>query len=375
MKIARIRHLFFPNLPKDYFYELSGWQVRIGHKVDVIAWSCSNTPDIKVVSEGFSIHSLKGVNLAIPHMFENYPFLPGLNYELERLKPDIVHAESHLFLPSAQAILKAKKMGIPSVVSVHGVFASRDFSTNLFQKTYIRTIGLEIFKKADLIVCLTDSDLRELVEFGVRDSKIRVVSNAVDSDLFLPGVARDASLVIWVGRFVYEKGVEYLLQAAKIVLAKKKDVIFLLIGYGPLKTKMQRLAVDLGLPKDSVVFAKGMDRQSIAKVLAQSAVFVFPSIKEGMPLALLEAMSAGNAVVASNIPGVADVIVDKYNGLLVEPKNPQAIAFSVLELLDNPCSRIAFSKNARLTIEEKFSKEKMLSKLDAVYEEARGKHN
>jgi 1,4-alpha-glucan branching enzyme len=374
MKIARIRHLFFPDLPKDYFYDLSTWQVQKGHDVDVITWNKSGISYNGRVPEGFSIHSMKGINLAIPGMFEHYPFLPGLNRAIGKLKPDIIHAESHLFLPSTQAISKANKMGIPSIISVHGVFASRGFITNLFQKTFIQTLGLGVFRKADLIVCLTLSDAREISTYGISAKKIRLVPNAIDTNLFVPNSIKDDSLIVWVGRYVNEKGIEYLIRAAKIIQEKHKDIRFLLIGYGPLKAKMQKLAVDIGIPKGLVIFADRMSRQEIANVLGKAAIFVFPSLKEGMPLALLEAMAAGSAVVASNIPGVSDVIEDQYNGLLVKPKTPEDIALAIQNLLNDNSLRRRISVNARLSIEKNFSKEKMLNNLDAVYQEARSKY-
>ena len=374
MKIARIRHLFFPDMPKDYFYDLSSWQVQKGHEVDIITWNQSGVSCIQRVPEGFSIHSMKGLNFAIPGMFEHYPFLPGLNSELCKLKPDIIHAESHLFLPSAQAIFKANKMGIPSIISVHGVFASRDFTTNLFQKTFIQTLGIDVFRKADFIICLTSSDAREISTYGIPTKKIRLVPNAVDTNLFVPNSIKDDSLIVWVGRYVNEKGIEYLIHAVKIVKEKNQDARFLLIGYGPLKAKMQKLAVDIGIPPGCIVFAERMRRQEIAAVLGKAAIFVFPSLKEGMPLALLEAMASGNAIVASEIPGVNEIVQNDENGLLVLPRDPQAIASAILRLLDDRSLQKRLSINARKSVEENFSIDRMLTALDLVYAEARRKH-
>lgn len=375
MNIVRIRHLFFPDMPQDYFYDLSSWQVQRGHKVDLITWNLSGASCNETVPDGFSIHRLKGYNFSVPSMFEHYPFLPGIRKELSKLKPEIVHAESHLFLTSIQAVSAANTMAIPSIVTVHGVFANRGFSANLFQKAYIQTLGRGIFKKADLVVCLTSSDSAEVSSFGVPTQKIRIVPNGVDIEFFAPSIDKDNFLIVWVGRFVSEKGIEYLLRAAKLVLATNKNARFLLVGYGPRKASLQKLAIDLRLPSDRLVFAPKMNRKEIAGILSKCGVFVFPSVKEGMPVALLEAMASGSAIVASDIPGVKDLVQDSYNGLLVQPKDFSAIANAIITLLNDTTLRRRLSCNARSSVMSKYSKEKMLNSLDAVYEEARSKYH
>lgn len=376
MRIARIRHLFFPDTPKDYFYELTAKQVKIGHQVDVLTWSQIGESRVRKVAEGFNIYSMHGLNFAIPGLFEHYPFLPELPDVLERVKPEIVHAESHLFLTTAQAVTKAKKLDLPSVVSVHGVFAKRGLLTNFFQDAYIRTVGLDILRKTDIVICLTKSDVAEIIHFGVPSEKIRLVSNAVDTEIFKPAanLPSEAMLIVWVGRFVNEKGVEYFIRAAKLIAEKSKDVRFLLIGYGPLKFRMMQLAANIGISSSIITFSKPMKRKDVAKILSTSSIFVFPSIKEGMPLALLEAMASGNAIVASDIPGVNEVIKNNYNGLLVLPRDPEAIASAVLTLINDTKLKKKLSFNARKTVENNFSFNNMLTNLEAVYLEAMRRH-
>jgi len=98
---------------------------------------------------------LNGYNLNFGGVLQNYPYLPSLPKELDSLKPDVVHGESHLFLPIFQAVKKAKQVGVPSVVTVHGVLAERGFAINSFQNLYLRTIGARISSYANRIICLT----------------------------------------------------------------------------------------------------------------------------------------------------------------------------------------------------------------------------
>jgi glycosyltransferase involved in cell wall biosynthesis len=351
----------------DYIYELSAEQTSRGHSVDVVTWKRNGGFSEERVLEGFVIHRLPGLNLGIRGAIHEYPYIPGLSATIEKLKPDVVHAESHLFLTSVQAVRKARKLGLPCVVTVHGVFAERGFAVNSAQLAYLRTLGLEVFKNADVVVCLTRSDVEQVVRLGCSLKKVRLIPNAVDTELFSPSGERESSLVVWVGRFVPEKGVEYLIEAARLVVDEFKDVRFLLVGYGPLKAKMMRLVHERGL--DGFVWFVGpLSRDEVAGVLGRAAVFVLPSLSEGMPLALLEAMSCGNAVVASNIGGIAEIVRDYDNGVLVSPRNVEELASSILSLLCDDGLRGKVARNAREAVEKEHSWASVLAQLDSVYE-------
>lgn len=354
-------------MPLDYFYELSAQQAKRGHKVDVLTWKKNGGFSEERVDEGFVIHRLTGLNLGMRGAIQEYPFIPGLSAMIEKLKPEVIHAESHLFLTTVQAVRKAKKLGLPCVVTVHGVFAERGFAVNSAQLAYLRTLGLEVFKNANVVVCLTRSDVEGVARFGCSVKKVRLIPNAVDTELFKPTGERESSLVVWVGRFVPEKGVEYLIEAAKTVVAEFRDVRFLLVGYGPMKMKAMRLVSEGGLD-EFVRFVGPLSRDEVAEVLCRAGVFVLPSLSEGMPLALLEAMSCGDAVVASNVGGISEIVREHNNGVLVSPRNGKELASSILMLLRDDGLRKKLASNARDTVEREHSWNSVLAQLDSVYE-------
>lgn len=362
----RVRHLFYPDMLHDYIYELSAQQTKRGHQVDVLAWKKNGGFLQERAPEGFVIHRLPGLNLGIRGLFQEYPYIPNLPATIERLKPEVVHAESHLFLTTVQAVRKARQLGVPCVVTVHGVFAKRGFAVNSAQLAYLRTLGLEVFKNADMVICLTHSDVEEIVRLGCSLKKVRLIHNAVDTERFKPSKEREPNLIVWVGRFVPEKGLEYLIEAAKMVVDKSKDTRFLLAGYGPLKTKVMRSVHECGLGK-YVRLVRPLSRDEVAGVLGKAGIFVMPSLSEGMPLALLEAMSCGNAVVASNIGGMAEIIGDYDNGVLVSPRDAEGLASSILMLLRDDRFRGKLAKNAREVVEKEYSWGSVLDQLDSVY--------
>jgi glycosyltransferase involved in cell wall biosynthesis len=354
-------------MPRDYFYELSARQVARGHKVDVLTWNRNGSCSVEKVAEGFTIHRLSGLNLTLSSIIQDYPFLPTLPAILEMLKPDVVHAESHLFLPTLQAVKKARKLGLPCVVTVHGVFADRGFALNFAQATYIRTLGSEVFKNVDRIICLTRSDAEEIVHFGGPLEKIRLIPNAVDTELFKPGQNREANLIVWVGRFMPEKGLKYLIEAARIVVKELKDVKFMLVGYGPSEANIMKLAFDYGLLNDNVYFTGQLDRNQIADNLSKASIAVLPSLKEGLPLSLLEAMSCGVAVVTSKIAGITEIVRDNYDAILVPPKKPELLARALVELLKNKKLRENIGFNARRSAQKKYNWHAVMSATEKLY--------
>lgn len=370
MHIARVRHLFYPDMPRDYFFELSVRQVKAEHEVDVLTWNKNKHPLEENVSDGFTIYRLAGFNFSMDGVITDYPYLPSLPQKIEKLKPEIIHGESHLFLTTVQAVKAAKKLGVPSVVTVHGVIAKRSVAVNLAQYVYLRTLGLWLFKNADEIICLTKSDAQEIVRFGCPSEKIKVIPNAVDTNRFRPGKERQENLVVWVGRFVPEKGLRYLIKAAKTVVKDFKDVEFTLVGYGPLKANTIKLAFDYGLLNGTVHFTGPFDRNQVADILGKASITVLPSLKEGLPLSLLEAMACGKPVIGSDISGISDVIIHGQNGLLVPPGNPEALANAILTLLNDESLRRRLGHNARQLIVEKYSWNIITNKIEKVYYEA-----
>jgi glycosyltransferase involved in cell wall biosynthesis len=290
MRIVYVTHVAFPDVAHDPFHsrELAKKMTARGHKTTIITWNKQNptTNSIERVDD-VDFWRLHGVNFKLNNIITEYPFVFGMNSAFKQLQPDIIHVHSHLFATSVQAVTKAKKMGLPTVMTVHGVFADRALPINLAQHTYLRTFGSMILKNADRIVCLTRSDVNEIMRLGCPRERIRLVPNAVNTVRFRPGKRRKDNLIVWVGRFVPEKGLEYLIGAARMTAKKVKDARFLLIGYGPMKAKIEKLACDYGLLGRVVTLAGPLEAEEVAEILGKATVFVLSSLKEGLPISLL----------------------------------------------------------------------------------------
>ena len=372
MHIARVIHVFPPEAIGDpfYSYELSLRQAASRHRVTVITWTRERSADKEEVTKGFEVCRLKGINFRLNGKILEYPYLPNLSSVLKSIKPDIIHAHSHLFLTTFSAVKEAKKLRLPSVVTVHGVSAERGTFTNFAQHSYLCTVGKWIFKNATRIICLTKSNAYEVMKYGADRLKIRIVPNAVDLNLFKPSKkkAKDP-LFVWVGRFVPEKGIHYLVKAIEVVVRECKDAKFILIGDGSMLPLTKKMVKRSGL-NDYVRFTGFMDPKSVSHILSKATAFVFPSLKEGMSKAVLEAMACGLPIIASNISGIDEFVTNEYDGLLVPPKDPRALGEAIIKVIRDTNLAARLGQNSRKTVETNHNWNTVLDTLGSVYEEA-----
>ena len=171
-----------------------------------------------------------------------------------------------------------------------------------------------------------------------------------------------------MGNFKPGKGQQHLLRAAAIVRSQLPDARFLLVGLGPNEQELRREVSRLGL--DGTVTFTGF-REDAPRIAAALDVYVQPSEAEGLPIALLEAMALERAVVATSVGGTPEVIRGPEQGVLVPPRDPGAIASSVLELLRDPGRRARMGLRASERARE-FDIRHAVGRMEEVYEELIG---
>jgi glycosyltransferase involved in cell wall biosynthesis len=171
------------------------------------------------------------------------------------------------------------------------------------------------------------------------------------------------------GRFADQKGHGVLLAAARAVLDVLPDARFLLVGDGPLKPGVIALSRRAHLG-ERVLFMDGL--QDLAAFHAACDVIAIPSLWEGLPYTLLEAMRAGKAIVASRVGGRADVVQDGQDGLLVEPGNPQSLARALVRALRDGELRSHLAEAARAKLKTAYRLDRMVAKIGELYEELSG---
>ncbi|HEY7168075.1 MAG TPA: glycosyltransferase family 4 protein [Candidatus Binatia bacterium] len=221
--------------------------------------------------------------------------------------------------------------------------------------------------RVDLVIAISSSIAEVLTRGGIGRGKIRVIHSGIDVDRFsaVPrsaggGMPVIASLSIMEER----KGQRYLLEAARLLKSRGRSFRYLLAGDGPLLGEYQKQAKDFGIEED-VVFSGWID--DVPAFLSAIDIFVMPSLFEGLGVAVLEAMAAGKPVVATNVGGLAESVVDSETGFLVRPRETAALAAAIDKLAqDSELARAMGTRGAE-RVRAHFSLARMAAENEACY--------
>ena len=225
------------------------------------------------------------------------------------------------------------------------------------------------------VSCFVKQSIQRRLKY--RDEDIVVIYNGLDPAKFSPDGDRirlrrsfgwngEDTLLICVGKLNPPKGQHWLIQALQDVVRRYPRVKLLVVGSGPSQEEWVALSCRLGL-KDKVFFMG--ERRDVRDLLDMSDIFVFPSISEGMPLALLEAMAMKKPCIASDIPPIREVIEDRKTGLLVTPRSTEAIVVAIGQILSHPERAKALASRGRDVVIEKFNAQKNAHLLEELYRE------
>lgn len=228
----------------------------------------------------------------------------------------------------------------------------------------IRRLERFAFRHADRAV-VTTPQMREYVarEHGVPPERIAVLPNYVNTDRFrpLPEIVPEAGRVLFVGTFNSAKNLPALLGA--IALLPQAHLV--LVGDGPLRPELEARAAALGA---RVTFAGRVSNERLPEEIARAEVFVLPSLYEGHPKALIEALACGAAVVGTDVDGIRDVLQHEETGLLCSP-TPEGIADALQRLLSDPPLRARLGRSAREFAVSEYSLERAVERELALLDE------
>ena len=300
---------------------------------------------------------------------------------LQTTKPDILHA--HFAYSEGWAAYLAKTSSShkpPLVVTLHGYDINTEPTCNYGIRLYRQYDALvkKVLNNADAIIAPSTAIYREAQKIVKNPDRVHLIHNGVDITRFHPSLdgrkIRDqydlhGKFIIFTARHhrcVY--GLEYLIRSAPIVLKKRNDIVYIIGGDGPLRPHLINLARTLGVEKH-IIFTGYIPRDQIPHYYAASDVVVVPSLQEGWGLAVTEAMATGKPVIGTKVGGISDQIIDGYNGSLVPPRDPEAIAQKILELAENPEKTKEMGKKARQLAEEKFNIEIRTKMIITLYKE------
>jgi glycosyltransferase involved in cell wall biosynthesis len=293
--------------------------------------------------------------------------LPAFVSALAAERPAVFHAHLNWPLACKFGLLAARVRRVPAIVATAQLFVEALMNRSVRFQLRVVSAGVHRY-----LAVSGDVARRLEASFGIPARKLRVVHNGIDPAPFerppdrgllatLSDGAREP-VVLTVARLSPQKGLDTLLAAARDV----PDARFVIVGNGPERPALESQAQALGV-SGRVSFLG--HRRDVPDLLHACDLFVLPSLFEGLPLAVLEAMAAAKPVIASRIGGTDEAVVEGVTGLLVPPSDPAALAQAIRTVLSDPAlaGRLGAAGRARLHAE--FSAQRMVHAVEATYDD------
>lgn len=300
-----------------------------------------------------------------------YYVIAGLKIFKLGLRCDLIRADGAAI--ELQAVIGSILSRKPLIISFRWDAAS---NINRFSRyKFRRLVGAIVYlivkfslKHATKVIALTDILKSKAIKMGVPPSRIIVIPTPIDTVRFNPSVkgsdaisvfgSRKKKILLYTGRIRPEKRINGLIKALKLVHENyDRDVYLWIVGKGPFKEeeKLKKLCNKLKI-SEYVIFEGFVNHEDIARYYATADIFVLPSATEGLPKSLLEAMAMAKPILTTKVEGVMNVI-DERSAILVRPYDVQNLAKAIILLLKNKKLASKLARNARKTVEEKYSYE------------------
>jgi glycosyltransferase involved in cell wall biosynthesis len=263
---------------------------------------------------------------------------------------DVIHA--HMVAPDGWAAARVgRALGVPAVATAHRA----DVLDLPDRSPAMRAVVADAVASLDAIVAVSRKMADAAERLAAPRRPIEVVPNGADTEIFFPrpaaearerlGLPRDELIVSYVGKLVPRKGVDTLIEAMGL-LARRDARVPLLVaaGIGEMRQSMEDRATQLGI-SSRVRFLGKIPHGDVPIAIAAGNVFVLPSLSEGLPTVVCEAMACGRPVVATAVDGTPEIVRDGETGFLVPPRDPERLADALARVLDDP--RLAARMSAR----------------------------
>ena len=365
-------------------HDLSKRLIKDGHEVTVVTYR--DNADVPEYEND------KGVNV---YRVDNYMIHPNnfidwimqLNFNMlskatEIINKeggfDVIHAPDWLVTYAAKSLKNA--YDIPIVATIHATEAGRNSGIHDETQRYINdTEWLLTYEATEVIVNSNymKNEIQRL--FGLPFDKINVIPNGINLSNFT-GIERDydfrrqyamdnEKIILYVGRLVYEKGVQHLIAAMPKILSNYNDAKLIIAGRGGMMDELRAEASNLGL-NDKIYFTGYLNSKQVQKMYKCADVAVFPSTYEPFGIVALEAMLAGVPTVVSDVGGLDEIVTHGVDGMKSYAGNANSIADSVTALLYDHQLATNVSKKAKQKVKDQFNWEKIAQDTHFTYEKA-----
>jgi len=356
--------------------------VKENHEVHVVTLDFPGAPEFEEM-DGVKVHRVK-IELGHPN-FITWTFI--FNHFMEKrvallnrdVNFDIIHI--HDWLTAPVGITSKLYLSKPLISTVHSTEVGR--AQGLHSPDSYLIDGLEWWMtyEAERVIVTSNSMKWEIQgHFHLPPEKIDVIPNAIDVTKYQRNVDRESvkrrygvepyeKLVLFIGRLVPQKGVEYLIRAVPLILQHNNVAKFIITGDGWSRNYLESLARSTGC-SDRIRFLGFVSDSELVELTMSADALVIPSIYEPFGIVALEGMAAGVPVVAVNVGGLAEIVEHDRTGVLVYPRNPESIAWGVNRVLSDPGYSQWLIQNAKRKVREAYSWEAVAKRTIEVYKKA-----
>ncbi len=273
---------------------------------------------------------------------------------------------------TARAGMRAKYLtSLPLVVTTHSTEFDR--SANLNPSSWIWGIEKAVFDQSKRIIAVSNFVKKTIMEkYSIDGKKIAVIPNAVSKNNFKYKATKEQfgwdnkKIVLFVGRLEIQKGPDFFLRAAKKVIEKRKDILFVISGEGSMLPQLINLSIDLGI-QNNVRFLGVLPQEKLSQLYSVADVYVLPSVREPFGITVLEAMIAGTPVITSKTAGAPEIAT---HCLRVDFWDTNEMANKILAVVEYGALRKEMSKNAYQNVEN-ITWDKVAEKTIGIYNEVR----
>jgi len=303
-------------------------------------WARYASKPKKTRFEGIEVHYPRYLNIPGQRGFPLSAFSYGwaIRGLVARLKKtfdfDLIH--SHAICPDGfAASWLGRMLDTPVVCTIHGA----DINVYPYRTRLTRLVTRRAIRGVDVIITVSAALKEKTLALEIPKREIQVIPNGVDLRRFAPigrgqaraelGLPQDKKILVYASRLDEGKGLSYLLAALKRVLSHDSRCLLVLVGDGPYRQHLEQEATELGLQND-VIFAGHRPHAEIVKWMSACDLVVQPSLNEGSPLPVYEALACGRPVIASRVGGIPELIIHDDYGLLVPPADPEALCEALL---------------------------------------------
>ena len=362
-------------------HDLSKRLIKDGHEVTVITYRDGNVPEYEN-DKGVEVYRVDNYMIH-PNNFIDWIMQLNFNMIAKATEVinkeggfDVIHAHDWLVTYAAKSLKQS--FNLPMVATIHATEAGRNSGIHDDTQRYINdTEWLLTYEATEVIV--NSNYMKGHVQglFGLPFDKISVIPNGINLNNFT-GIDRDydfrrrfamdnEKIILYVGRLVYEKGVQHLISAMPKILENYHDSKLVIVGKGGMIDELKSQVESMGL-SNKVYFTGYLNQKEVQKMYKCADVAVFPSTYEPFGIVALEAMLAGIPTVVSDIGGLNEIVEHGVNGMKSYTGNPNSIADSVLSLLFDPQLAMNVTKNAKNKVKDEFNWQKIAQDTHYIYE-------